>query len=47
MKNQVDKLDIGELETTSLDLSKPTNLVKSKVFQKTEYDESVKKLNVI
>ena len=38
----MDKLDIGKLETTSVDLSKLRYVVKY-VVKKTKYDESVKK----
>ena len=43
MKNKVDKLDIGKLETTPLDLSKLTNAVKNDVAKKTEYNAKIKK----
>ena len=46
MKNKVDKLYIGKLETTPVDLSKLSNAVKNDVIKKTEYDELVKKVNV-
>ena len=38
LKNKVDKLDIGKLETTPVDLSKLSNLVKNDVVKKTEYN---------
>ena len=38
MKSKVDKLDIGRLETTSVELSKLSNVVKNDV---------VKKLNIM
>ena len=47
MKSKVDRLDIGELETTPVGLSKLTDLVKNKVIKKTDYDELVKKVNAI
>ena len=33
LKNKVDKLDIGKLETTSFDLSKLSNVVKSDIVK--------------
>ena len=47
MKNKVDKLDIGKLETTPIDISKLTNVVKNDAVKKTEYDELVKKLMLV
>ena len=47
MKNKVDKLDIGKLETTPVDISKLTNIVKNDAVKKTEYDELVKKLMLV
>ena len=41
LKCQVDKLYNVQLETTPVDLSKLSNLVKSDVVKKTEYDELV------
>ena len=43
----MDKLDIGKLETTPTDLSKLSNVVKTEVIKKTQYDELVKKVNSI
>ena len=43
-KVKVDKLDIGKLETTPVDLSKLSDAVKNEVAWKTEYNELVKKL---
>ena len=43
----IDKLDIDELETTPVNLSKLSDLVKNEVFKKTAYDELVKKINAI
>ena len=40
MKSEVDKLDIGKLETASVDLE-------NKVIKKTEYNELVKRINNI
>ena len=44
LKSSLDKLDIGKLETTQADLIL-SNVVKSNVIKKTEYDELVKKVN--
>ena len=43
-KSGFDRLDIDELKTTPLDLSKLTNVVKNLVVKKTVYDELVKKV---
>ena len=45
LKSKVDKLDIGKLETTPVDLSRLSNVVKNDVFKKTEYNELVKKVH--
>ena len=42
-KSEVDKLDIGKLKTTPIDLSKLSDVVKNEVVKKTVYDEFVKK----
>ena len=47
MKSKVDKLGIGKLETTPFDSSKLSNVVKTDVVKKTEYNELVKKVNYI
>ena len=47
LKSKVDKLDIGKLETTPVDLRKLSNVVKNDVVKKTEYNELVKKVNNI
>ena len=47
LKSKINKLDIGKLETTPTDLSKPKNAVKKEVVKKTEYDELVEKINAI
>ena len=47
MKSKVEKLDIGKVETTPVDLSRLSNVVKNHVDKKTEYNELVKKLNNI
>ena len=41
---KVDKLEVGKLETAPVDLSKLSNIAKTDVVKKTEYDELVKKL---
>ena len=46
-KSNLDKWDIEKLETTPVDLSKLTNIVKIDVVKKTEYDELVKNFNAI
>ena len=43
LKSKVDELDIGKLKTTRVDLSKLSNVVKTDVVKKTEYNELVKK----
>ena len=47
LKSILDKLDIGKLETTSVDLGKLSNLVNNDVAKKNEYDELVKKLLIL
>ena len=44
MKLEVDKLDIGKLETTPVDLS---DVVKGEVVKKTGYNEPVKKIDAL
>ena len=41
-KNKGDKLDIGKLETASVDLSKLSNVVKNDIVKKTEYNAKIK-----
>ena len=43
MKSKVDELDIWKLETTPVDVSKLSSVVKNDVVKKTEYNELVKK----
>ena len=38
MRNRVDKLDIWKLETSPVDLSELSNVVKNEIVKKTEYD---------
>ena len=47
LKSEIDKLDVGKLETFPVDLSKLREVVKNKVAKKTEYNELVKKVNAI
>ena len=47
LKSKIDKLDIGRLETTPVDLSKLNDVVKDNVVTKTEYDKLVKEVNAI
>ena len=47
MKSKVDKIDIGKLETNPVDLSKPSDVVKNQVVEKTYYIELVMKYNNI
>ena len=47
MKSTVDRLDIGKLETTPVDLSKLSNVVKKDVVKKIVYDELIKNVNAI
>ena len=45
LKCKVYKLDIGELQINSNDLGKLSNVVKTDVVKKTEYNELVKEVN--
>ena len=45
LKSKIGKFDIGKLETSPVDLSKPIDVVKHDVVKKAEYDELVKKFN--
>ena len=47
LKTEVDQSDNGKLKRVPVDLSKLTNVVKSKVVKKTEYDKLVNKVNNI
>ena len=42
MKSKVDKLDIGKLEATPVDLSKLSNVVKMMLLRKDEYNAKIK-----
>ena len=47
LKPDADKLDIEQLETTPIDLSKQSNVVKIDVGKKTVYHELIKNVNAI
>ena len=47
LKPEIEKLDICKLETTPINLSKLSDVVKNEVVKKTVYDELVKKVNAI
>ena len=47
LKTEVDKLDIDQLKTVLVDLSKLSNVVKSDVVKKTEYNKLVNNINGI
>ena len=47
LKSKIDELDLDELETTPVDSSKLSDVVKNEVVKKAVYDELVKKLNAI
>ena len=44
LKSKVDKLDITKSQTTLVDLSKVSDVVKTDCFKKSEYDKLVKKV---
>ena len=44
LKNKIDKSDIGKLETTPVDLSKLSNVVKNDVVKKTEYNARIENI---
>ena len=39
LKSEIDKLDVHELETISVDLSNLSDVVKNEVVKRTVYDE--------
>ena len=41
LKSEIDRLDIDKLETTPVDLSKLSDVVKNEVVKKTEYNKLV------
>ena len=47
LKSKIDKLDIGRLETTPVDLSKLNDVVKDNFVTKSGYDKLVKEVNAI
>ena len=47
LKTEVDELDIDKLKPVPNDLAKLSNVVKSDVVKKIEYDKSVAKVNNI
>ena len=47
LKTEVDKIDVDKLKTVPVDLAKLSNVVKSDVVKKTEYDKLVSKVNGI
>ena len=47
LKSKIDISNIGKLETTPVDVSQLTDVVKSDVVKKTEYDELVKSVDII
>ena len=47
LKTEVDKLDIDKLKPVPNDLAKLSNVVKTSVVKKTEYDKLVAKVNNI
>ena len=47
LKSEIDKLDIGKLKTTAVDLNKLSDVVKNKSVKKTECDGWLKKANSI
>ena len=47
LKSELDKLDMGKLETTPVDLSKVGDVVKDNVVKKTQYDELDKKVTLL
>ena len=47
LKSDVDRLDIDKLESTLVDLSKLSNLVKTNVVKNSAYNELFKKVNAI
>ena len=47
LKLEINKLDIGKLETTPVDLSELSDVLKNKIVRKTVYDELVKILMLL
>ena len=44
LKTNIDKLDIGKLETAPVDLSKLSNVIKNDVVKKAEYNAKIKSI---
>ena len=47
LKSETDKLDIGKLETTPVDISKLSDVIKNEIVKNTEYNELVREVNAI
>ena len=47
LKSEIDKLDIGKLETTPVNLNKLSDVVKTEDVKKTLYEELVKNVNAM
>ena len=47
LKSKVEKIDVDKLVSFPVDLSKPSDVVKTDVVKKTEYDELLKKISTI
>ena len=47
LKGKVDKLDISKLETTTVHLSKLSDVDKNNIVKETEYDELLKLLKLM
>ena len=47
LKLEIDKSDIGKLETTPVDLRKLSDVIKNEVAEKTVHDKLLKKINAI
>ena len=46
-KSEINKIDIGNLETAAVDLSKLSDVIKHEVVKMSVYEELVKKVNAI
>ena len=44
MKSKVDKLDVGKLKTSPVDLSKLSNVLKNDVVEKDVYNSNIKNI---
>ena len=45
LKSKIDRLDIGKLKATPINLSKPSNLVIKQVIKKSKYDDLFKNVH--